>query len=84
MQHYCKWIAAIALCAVQGLVWAQSWPSKPVRVIVPLTGGSNADILARMIAGRLSAQLGQTFIVENRPGAAGTIGALAFAAARLT
>ena len=74
MEHYCKWIAAIALCAVQGLVWAQSWPSKPVRVIVPLTGGSNADILARMIAGRLSAQLGQSFIVENRPGAAGTIG----------
>lgn len=74
MRHYCKWIAAIALCAVQGLVWAQSWPSKPVRVIVPLTGGSNADILARMIAGRLAAQLGQSFIVENRPGAAGTIG----------
>lgn len=74
MGHYCKWIAAIALCAVQGLVCAQSWPSKPVRVIVPLTGGSNADILARMVAGRLSAQLGQSFIVENRPGAAGTIG----------
>ena len=74
MGHYCKWIAAIALCAVQGLVWAQSWPSKPVRVFVPLTGGSNADILARMVAGRLAAQLGQPFIVENRPGAAGTIG----------
>ncbi len=74
MGHYCKWIAAIALCAVQGLVWAQAWPSKPVRVIVPLTGGSNADILARMVAGRLAAQLGQSFIVENRPGAAGTIG----------
>jgi len=74
MGHYCKWIAAIALCAVQGLAWAQSWPSKPVKIIVPLTGGSNADILARMVAGRLSAQLGQSFIVENRPGAAGTIG----------
>lgn len=74
MGNYCRSIAAIALCAVQGLVWAQSWPSKPVRVIVPLTGGSNADILARMIAGRLAAQLGQSFIVENRPGAAGTIG----------
>ena len=74
MGHYFKWIAAVALCAIQGLVWAQAWPSKPVRVIVPLTGGSNADILARMIAARLSAQLGQSFIVENRPGAAGTIG----------
>ena len=74
MRHCCKWITAIALCAVQGVVCAQSWPSKPVRVIVPLTGGSNADILARLIAGRLSAQLGQSFIVENRPGAAGAIG----------
>jgi tripartite-type tricarboxylate transporter receptor subunit TctC len=79
MRHCCKWIAAIALCAVQGLVWAQfgwaqSWPGKPVRVIVPLTGGSNADILARLVAGRLAAQLGQSFIVENRPGAAGSIG----------
>jgi tripartite-type tricarboxylate transporter receptor subunit TctC len=69
-----KWIAAIAICAVQGMVWAQSWPSKPVKIIVPLTAGSNADILARMVAVRLSAQFGQSFIVENRPGAAGTIG----------
>lgn len=74
MRSYCKWMATITLCAVQGLVWAQSWPGKPVKIIVPLTGGSNADILARMVAGRLSAQLGQSFIVENRPGAAGTIG----------
>ena len=74
MGHCCRWIASITLCAAQGLAWARSWPSKPVRIIVPLTGGSNADILARMVAGRLSAQLGQTFIVENRPGAAGTIG----------
>ena len=74
MGSYRKWIAAIALCAAQGLACAQSWPSKPVRIIVPLTGGSNADILARMVAGRLAAQMGQTFIVENRPGAAGTIG----------
>lgn len=73
MRRYYKWIAAIALCAVQGLAWAQSWPSKPVRVIVPLSGGSNADILARMVAGRLAAQLGQSFIVENRPGAEGAI-----------
>jgi tripartite-type tricarboxylate transporter receptor subunit TctC len=74
MGRYCKWIAAIALCAAPCLACAQSWPSKPVKIIVPLTGGSNADILARLVAGRLAAQLGQSFIVENRPGAAGTIG----------
>lgn len=37
MGHYCKWIAAISLFAVHGLAWAQSWPSKPVRIIVPLS-----------------------------------------------
>ncbi|MBI4292611.1 MAG: tripartite tricarboxylate transporter substrate binding protein [Betaproteobacteria bacterium] len=74
MSNQLRWVAAIALCAVQGLAWAQSWPSKPVRVVVPLSAGSNADILARMVAGRLAAQLGQTFIVENRTGGAGVIG----------
>ncbi len=54
---------------------AQNWPSKPVRVIVPVTPGSALDITARVIAERLSAQLGQTFVVENRTGAGGTIGA---------
>src|SRR5262245_37925366 len=55
---------------------AQTWPSKqPVRIIVPVTPGSALDIAARVIADRLSAQLGQTFVVENRTGAGGTIGA---------
>jgi tripartite-type tricarboxylate transporter receptor subunit TctC len=54
---------------------AQAWPNKPVRIIVPVTPGSALDITARVIAERLSAQLGQTFVVENRTGAGGTIGA---------
>jgi tripartite-type tricarboxylate transporter receptor subunit TctC len=54
---------------------AQHWPAKPVRIIVPVTAGSALDITARVIAERLSAQLGQTFVVENRTGAGGTIGA---------
>jgi tripartite-type tricarboxylate transporter receptor subunit TctC len=53
----------------------QAWPSKPVRIIVPVTAGSALDMTARVIAERLSAQLGQTFVVENRTGAGGTIGA---------
>jgi tripartite-type tricarboxylate transporter receptor subunit TctC len=63
-----------ALCAVSFGVLAQAWPTKTVRVIVPFTAGSGTDITARAITERLSAQLGQPVIVENRPGAGGTIG----------
>ncbi|HJY75109.1 MAG TPA: tripartite tricarboxylate transporter substrate binding protein [Burkholderiales bacterium] len=66
--------AAIALCALQAAAWAQAWPTKPVRVIVPFTPGSATDIMARTVSEKLSSQLGQTFVVENRPGAGGTIG----------
>ena len=54
---------------------AQAWPTKPVRVIVPVTAGSAIDIIARTVSDQLSTQLGQTFVVENRTGAGGTIGA---------
>jgi len=68
------WSAALAL----GLIWqgsaAQTWPDKPVRIIVPLTAGSATDVMARTVAQRLTEQLGQPFVVENKPGAAGTIG----------
>jgi tripartite-type tricarboxylate transporter receptor subunit TctC len=54
---------------------ATSWPNdRPVRVIVPFTPGGSTDILARAMARRLSEELGQTFVVENRGGAGGTIG----------
>lgn len=59
-----------AFCAV-----AQPYPSRPVRIVVPLSAGGFADTPARMLAPRLSAQLGRQFFVENRPGAGGTIGA---------
>ena len=59
-----------ALAPVQG----QNWPAKPVRIVVPLTGGSNADILARTLAGKLQQQFNQTFLVENRAGGNGVIG----------
>jgi tripartite-type tricarboxylate transporter receptor subunit TctC len=54
---------------------AQSWSAKPVRVVVPLGAGGFADVPARILAPRLSAQLGASFVVENRPGAGSTIGA---------
>jgi tripartite-type tricarboxylate transporter receptor subunit TctC len=82
--------AAVALmCGLHGSALAQTpatsaaqaWPTKIVRVITPLTPGSATDILARTVAERLSGQLGQPVVVENRPGASTTIGAAAVAKA---
>jgi tripartite-type tricarboxylate transporter receptor subunit TctC len=75
------WLAAAALCGVHGAASAQSWPTKRVTVIVPFTAGSATDIMARTVTQRLSEQLGQPFVVENRPGAGGTIGIAAAAKA---
>jgi len=59
---------------------AQAWPTKHViRAVVPLTAGSATDVLARVVFNQVSKQIGQTIIVENRPGAAGTIGTAAVA-----
>lgn len=54
---------------------AQSWPTKPLHVIVPFAAGSSTDIIPRIVFEQLSKQFGQTIVVENRPGAGGTIGA---------
>ena len=77
------WVLAIAACIAHGEAQAQSqpWPTKRVTVVVPFTAGSATDIMARTVAQRLSEQLGQPFIVENRPGAGGTIGMAAVARA---
>ena len=68
---------ALALCAAQ----AQPYPSKPVRIIVPYAPGGTVDLVARVLAQRLSEQTGQQFMVENRPGASGVIGSDAVAKA---
>lgn len=71
------WIAMSLLAALflagQGTVFAQTWPQKPVRVIVPYGAGGNTDILARIASERLSSIFGQPFLVENRVGASGAI-----------
>jgi tripartite-type tricarboxylate transporter receptor subunit TctC len=60
---------------------AQDWPSKSVRIVVPFAAGATPDLVARLIADDLHQKLGQTFIVENRPGASGNIGTDAVAKA---
>jgi tripartite-type tricarboxylate transporter receptor subunit TctC len=73
---------AAALPAVSRAARAQAYPSRPVHIIVGFAAGSAFDILARLIGQRLSERLGQPFVVDNRPGAGGTIGTEAAARAR--
>ena len=64
---------AAALPTVSRVTWAQAYPTRPVRIIVGQAAGSGSDIAARLLGQRLSERLGQPFVVENRPGAAGNL-----------
>jgi tripartite-type tricarboxylate transporter receptor subunit TctC len=66
--------AAAALPAIAGTARAQAYPDRAVRIIVAFPAGNATDIVARLIGQRLSEQLGQSFVIENRPGARGNIG----------
>jgi tripartite-type tricarboxylate transporter receptor subunit TctC len=68
-------VAVLALLAVCGPVSAQSWPSRPMTMVVPFAAGGGADIMGRILAARLSEILGQQVIVENAGGAGGMTGA---------
>ena len=66
---------ALALAITGTNVMAQSWPSKPVTIVVPFPAGGTTDVLARAISTKLSAAIGQPVIVDNKPGAGATLGA---------
>src|SRR5678810_668341 len=65
------WAASIALCA--SIAHAQNYPSRPVRVLVPLPPAGAMDNIVRAVSQRLAAGMGQNFIIDNRPGAGGNI-----------
>ena len=73
---------AMAAAAFAGGALAQAWPAKPIRIIVPNSAGGITDVNARRLAEKLSTALAQQVVVENKPGASGTIGASAAAKAK--
>ena len=68
-------LLAILLCVLATVSWSQSYPNRPIRLLVGFTAGGNSDITARVIAAKLTQSLGTTIVVENRTGAAGSIAA---------
>lgn len=80
MAHIARFVLMLVACAFVAVpALAQKYPNKPIRVIVPQTPGDPCDTFARLLGHHMSERLGQQFVVDNRPGASGTIG-LALAA----
>ena len=67
-------VGAIALLSATGAAWSQSYPAKPVRVVIVFPPGGSNDIVGRIVFQKMSEQLGQQFVIDNRGGAGGTIG----------
>ena len=68
-------VATLLLLGMSGALWAQNWPAKPIRMIIAFPPGGPTDLVSRVLAQRLSEQLGQQVIVDNKPGAGGNIAA---------
>ncbi len=78
MKYFCSVVTTMlvfALTTISGIAIAQTnWPAKPVRMIIPFFAGSASDVLGRILAQRLTENLGQQIVIDNRPGAGGLIG----------
>ena len=68
-------LLALIMAGAAGSSWSQAWPAKPIRLVVPFPPGGLVDNMARLIAPRLSAELGQAIVIDNKPGAGGNVGA---------
>lgn len=75
MKKVWRTILAMVLIGVTGVAVAQVYPNQPVKIVVAYSPGAENDLVARLVAENLSRQLGQPFVVENKPGASGVIGA---------
>src|ERR1700678_3898509 len=74
MRGVVRWTMAAAVLLVASAAQAETWPSRLIKAIIPFGAGSAADVVPRVVFDRLAAELGQAIVVENRPGAGGTIG----------
>jgi tripartite-type tricarboxylate transporter receptor subunit TctC len=78
----CLGAAAAAFATMTGGARAMDWPTRPVTVVVPYSPGGNTDMMARLAGQYIAAKLGQSFVIENRPGGGGSIGAIGVARAQ--
>ena len=74
MMHRRHLLAATALLALTPFLQAQTWPAKPVKIVVPAPAGSSLDVIARLLGDKLKDRWAQPVVVENRPGAGGMLG----------